>query len=82
MYPLCETCGVLTGLLIAATHKLTVATARMAGLAGTGQHALFKVAEVETRTLQEECGGSTPNWSTQGTASLTLSARLGCLPLR
>jgi hypothetical protein len=56
MYPLCETCGVLTGLLIAATHKLTVATARMAGLAGTGQHALFKVAEVETRTLQEECG--------------------------
>jgi len=54
VYGGCETCRVLTNLLVAITDKIVVATARLTGLAGARQHASFSAAEVKVGMLREE----------------------------
>jgi hypothetical protein len=54
VYHPCETCGVLTNLLLVVTDKLIVVTTRLAALAGGRDHASFDAAKVEAQTLREE----------------------------
>ncbi len=73
MHPHCETCRVLTDLLVAVTDKCVVATAALAELAGTRQRAAFDAAELRARILRAEYESIKAELERHQTASRPLS---------